>query len=353
MRVRHQHTVKNVALETKHTEAELALNQFTDQFHAAIAQRVDVVGRFLGVVETNNLFDNGDEIFHLKRAVRGVVWSIEAEALVHLIAANARRIIATIVKERVFDHRLGVFDGRKIAWAQTPVNLEKSGSLVVSRVFLKGGIDIADSAVVDILESFADFCVVGNPERTQESRDGDFAAAVDFDVDTAAGCGLELEPSTATWNYLRAVITFAVHFISSEENARRTDELRNDDTFGAVDNEGGAVGHPGIVTEVNILFLNLAGNLVGQLDLDVKRSRIGRKVVLRSLFVFDRILEIIIFEPERQLIPIVVVDWVQLIKNLPQTGLHKIIPAVLLVCNEIRNRKRLVTLGEKYAGTIL
>ena len=307
----------------------------------------------MGVVEANNLFDNGDEIFHLKRAVRGVVWSIEAEALVHLVAANARRIVATIVEERVFDHRLGVFDGREIAWAKTPVNLKKSSSLVVSRVFLKGGVDIADSAVVDVFEGFADFCVVSNPERAQESRDGDFAAAIDFDVDTAAGCGLELKPSTATWNHFRAVITLAVHFVSREENARRTDELRNDDTFGAVDNEGGAVGHPGIITKVNILFLNLAGDLVGQLDLDVKRSRIGRKVVFRSLFVLDRIFEVIIFEPERQLIPIVVVDWVQLIKNLPQTGLHKIVPAVLLVCNKIRNRKRLVTLGEKYAGTIL
>ena len=39
----------------------------------------------------------------------------------------------------------------------------------------------------------------------------------------------------------------------SEEDARRTVELRDDDTHGSVDNKGSLLGHVGNLTEINIL----------------------------------------------------------------------------------------------------
>ena len=39
----------------------------------------------------------------------------------------------------------------------------------------------------------------------------------------------------------------------SEEDTRRTVELRDDDTLGSVDNKGSLLGHVGNLTEINIL----------------------------------------------------------------------------------------------------
>ena len=54
-------------------------------------------------------------------------------------------------------------------------------------------------------------------------------------------------------------------FVSGKENPGGTNQLGNHHALGAVNNKGGAIGHPGVVAEINILFLDLAGDLVGQL----------------------------------------------------------------------------------------
>jgi hypothetical protein len=86
------------------------LDQFTDQFNAAVAQRINVVSRLLGIIEADNLRDDCDEIFHLQGAMSGIIWRIKAKALIKLEATNPRRIVATIIEESMFDHILGIFN---------------------------------------------------------------------------------------------------------------------------------------------------------------------------------------------------------------------------------------------------
>ena len=65
-------------------------------------------------------------------------------------------------------------------------------------------------------------------------------------------------------------------------HARGTDELRDDDTLGTVDDEGALIGHHGEVAHEDELLLNLAGLLVGETDVGQKRSLIGH-ILLAAL----------------------------------------------------------------------
>jgi len=49
----------------------------------------------------------------------------------------------------------------------------------------------------------------------------------------------EFEPATSIWNYTRGEYTLVV----TENNSRRTMNLRNDDAFRPIDYECAAVGH--------------------------------------------------------------------------------------------------------------
>ena len=84
--------------------------------------------------------------------------------------------------------------------------------------------------------------------------------------------------------------------VGGEENAGGADELRHDDAFGTVDDEGGALGHPGVITEIDVLLLDFASNLIGQLHHDVQRGSVGREVVFGGFLVFLGGLKIVIFE---------------------------------------------------------
>ena len=50
--------------------------------------------------------------------------------------------------------------------------------------------------------------------------------------------------------------------VGGKEYTCGADELRYNNALGAVDDEGGAVGHPRIITEEDVLFLFLAGNFI-------------------------------------------------------------------------------------------
>ena len=117
--------------------------------------------------------------------------------------------------------------------------------------------------------------IISNSEGTQESRDWNLATAVDLDVDTTTSSRLKLEPSTTTRDHLGAVVVLTINIISCEEHACRTHQLRYYDTLCTVNNKGGTICHPWIVTKVNILFFNLTSYFIGQLNLHMQGCRIS------------------------------------------------------------------------------
>ena len=164
-------------------------------------------------------------------------------------------------------------------------------------VFGESFVNVANCTVVDALELLADFIIIGNTESTQEGSDRDLTTAIDLDVQTATSGGLKFEPSTATRNHFSTVIALTGILVSGKEHTSGTHQLRNDHAFSTVNNKGSPIGHPRIVTEVNILFFGFAENFVSQFNFHMQWSCIGGKIHLGRVLILDWIFEIIIFEP--------------------------------------------------------
>src|SRR5947207_4494475 len=81
-------------------------------------------------------------------------------------------------------------------------------------------------------------------QRTQERRHWNLALTVDLDRHHVAAAGLELEPGTTRWNQLAhaQLAPAGWVFLGREINARRADQLGDDDALGAVDDERAVVG---------------------------------------------------------------------------------------------------------------
>ncbi len=182
----HAHAVFGVALHAQQADAELALDELTDQFDATVSQGVDIVGWFLGIIKTNNFGDDGFDVFEAHDAVLGRVRDIEVQALVELVAADAAEVEALEVVEHVFDQVTGVIDGSQITGAEATVDFDQGVVLTTSRVFFEGNFDMRDLAAIDVFEGFAQASFV-HAEGAEQGRDRHFALAVDLDVESAVG----------------------------------------------------------------------------------------------------------------------------------------------------------------------
>ena len=140
------------------------------------------------------------------------------------------------------------------------------------------------SSVSDQREVLAD-AVVGPAEGLQQDGDRLAALAVDADADRRALVDVELEPGAAARDDLDAVDVDVGRLVqvAVEVDARRTDELADDDALGAVDDERALAGHHREVTHEHRLRLDLAGGVVGELGRDEQRRRVGHVLVLALL----------------------------------------------------------------------
>ena len=84
-----------------------------------------------------------------------------------------------------------------------------------------------------------------------------------------------------------------------EVDARGADQLRDDDTLGAVDDEGALVGHEREVAHEDRLALDLTGVVVGELGRDVERRGVGEVLLLALLHGVLRVVEDRVLERER------------------------------------------------------
>src|SRR6185503_2973526 len=111
------------------------------------------------------------------------------------------------------------------------------------------------------------------PERAQEHRRVQLAAAVDAHVEDVLVVELEVEPRPAVRDHARRVEQLArrvrLALVVIEEHAGRAVELADDDALGAVDDERARVGHERDLAEVDLLLLDVADRLDAGLFVDV------------------------------------------------------------------------------------
>ena len=201
------------------------------------------------------------------------------QLLVELVAPDPTEVVAAEVEEQALDQLAGVVAGGRIARAQLLVDLDEGLGLGVGQVLVERRRDERVLDVdVDRGEQRGDLVVLLVADRAQQGRRRDLALAIDLDPQLVLVVRLELEPGAAVRDDLGAeqhparggILGLAV------VDARRADELADDDALGAVDDECALVGHPRVVAHVDALALDLAGLLDEELDVDVERLAEGQ-----------------------------------------------------------------------------
>ena len=268
--------------------------------------------------DRDELLDQGDDV--VVGQDPGVEVDVQVEPRIQLVAADPGQVVALGIEEELLEQRVrGVHRGR-LAGTLLLEQLDQRALLVPGRVGVRGD-RVAD--VDRVVEHLEQLLVLDVAHRAQQHGDRQLALAVDADVDAALLVDLQLQPGAAgrhqvgDEDLLLAVL--GLHHVG----ARGTDQLRDDDALGAVDDEGAAVRHPREVAHEDGLLADLAGLPVLERDLDVQRTRVGHVLLAALIHRVGRIVELELPEDDRQ-VPRVVLRRGDVVDRRPQQSVLRI-----------------------------
>ena len=295
---------------------------------------------------------------------------VGAELLVDLVATDLGQVVALRVEVVVLQQRLRSLTRRGLARAQLAVDVEQRVVLALGVVLLEG-----QHHRLVLAELLADL-LVGPAEGLEQHGDVLLALAVEAYADHVALVDLELQPGTARRDHLGGEDVLVGGLVGRplEVDTGRADELGDDDTLGAVDDEGALAGHHREVAHEDGLALDLAGLTVGELSGDVEGAGVGEVLLLALLLGVLRVEEDGVLERERHRLG-EVLDRGDLLEDLVESRLLRellagatalgdlLLPllvadqpveAVGLESKKLRNLERLGDLGEgDAAGTVV
>ena len=203
----------------------------------------------------------------------------EAQLLVDLVAADAGEVVALLLEEQVLEEVLSRLAGRGLARTQLAVDLEQ-------RLVLVGGVVLLQGRHHDLgePEALADL-FVRPAESLQQHGDRLTTLAVDAHADGVALVDVELQPRATARDDLHGVEGLLGGLVDGgvEVDAGAADELRDDDTLGAVDDEAALVGHDREVAHEDGLRLDLTGVVVDEFRGDEQGRRVGHVLVFALL----------------------------------------------------------------------
>ena len=208
---------------------------------------------------------------------------VEAQLLVDLVATDLGQVVALRVEVEVVQQRAGGLGGDLLARTELAVDVAERILLGEDGVLRERVLDglVTGELVQDVF--------TGQAQGLQEHRDRLLALAVDAHAHLVALVDLELEPRTAARDDARRDDVLVARLVGGlvEVDARRADELRHDDTLGAVDDERALAGLQREVAHEDRLGLDLTGEVVHELGLDVQGGGVGLAALLALL---DRVL---------------------------------------------------------------
>ena len=297
-----RHPLADDPLHAVEADAERLLDQLADRAKPAVAevlvlvelvpdrlarerQRVGgVVLRVLGDAEADRQvdepLDERDDV--LRRQDARVVRDVDLEALVQLVAADLRQVVALGVEEEAAEEVPRVLERRRLAGPLLLEDLDDRLLLAGRRVLLERHRDegvvaelLQDRLVRREVELLAGRTVDGG-ERAQEGRDRELALPVDPRVDDALLVDLELEPRAAARHQVRDEDLLVRVLRLHQVGTRGADELRDDDALRTVDDEGALFGHEREVAHEDALLADLARLFVDETNLHVERGLVGQ-----------------------------------------------------------------------------
>ena len=269
------HPLLDDPLEPGEPDSDLILDELTDGADPAVAEVVDVVGadrdlnaqmrghRRLTGVHLHEVPDRIDDVLvaeELQSLCPVVIRNGGLKLLAQLVAADPGEVVALGIAEHRLDETAGGLHGGGLTGAELAIQVDERLFLGVGRVTLDrvanrfGPVEEVEDLLVGL----------GDPERTEETGHVLTALPVDAHADGVSLVGVELEPGTTSGDHLARIDEPIGGLVRCriEVHARRPDELRHDDTLGAVHDEHPVVGHHREVTEEDLLLLDLAGGLV-------------------------------------------------------------------------------------------
>ena len=195
-----------------------------------------------------------------------------AELLASFVTANAGHIITARVEEEAFKEIAGTFNGRRFTGAEFLIDFNEGFVLIFRRIFFKRSLQ---AFIVE--EEFEDVGVRRPAQRADEDRDRNLAVAVDTGIDDVVGVCFQFDPGPAVRDDRRIVQADAhrVDFAAIVD-ARRTDELADDNAFCPIDNEGTCIGNQWEITHEYFLVLDFTCFVVDKTDLDAERCGVCR-----------------------------------------------------------------------------
>ena len=185
--------------------------------------------------------------------------------LIEFVPAHLGHVVAPGIEEQRVHIRLGVFHCGGLAGTQAAVDLQEAFLPGLADVLFYGG---ADEGIV--AEQLPDFVVGVHPQGPDQAGDGQLPVFIDADVKHALVVGFIFQPGAPVGDDGGGigVLVRLVHLVAVV-HAGRADDLGDDDTLAAVDDEGAAVCHNGEIPHENFLLLDLVGLGVAQTDPDL------------------------------------------------------------------------------------
>ena len=191
--------------------------------------------------------------------------------LIELIATHLGHIVAAGVEQQGVQIGLGVLHRGRLAGTQTPVDLQQTLLPGLAGVLLDGGVD---QRIVSV--ELLDLGVGIHAHGPDEAGNGQLPVLVDADIKHALVVGFIFQPGAAVGNDGGGVgvLIGLIHLVAVVHTGA-ADDLGDDDTLAAVDDEGAAVGHNGELTHEDLLLLDLIGGGVAQADPHLHGPGIG------------------------------------------------------------------------------
>ncbi len=263
----------------------------------------------------------------------------EKELLVVLIAADLGEVVAARVKEQVLHLLDRAVHRERFARTDLFVQLKKTLVVIIRGVFDERGQDLR--LVAEHLENLL---VGADAEGADQDRHRNLPRAVNAHVEDVVGVGLILQPRAAVRNHRAGIEALAVLVVADPViNAGRADELADDNTLGAIDNEGARVRHEGKRTHVLLMLFDFAVLFVVEAHRHLERCLI---IGVALLALFDRILDFVPAEPEvhklKAQLARIIFDRGNIREYLLEAIGDKPVVGILLNLDEIRDLQNLL-----------
>ena len=211
---------------------------------------------------------------------------LQCQLLVEFVSAHLGQIISAGIEEHGIDQTLCAFHAERLPGTYLFVQLKETLLIILSSVLGKAGLYLGF-----VTENLPDLIIGANTQSSNQNGDGHLTGTVHTHIEYIIRIRLVLQPRTPIRNHRAGIEPFSDLVMAyGVINARGTNQLAYDDSFGAIDHESTRLSHQGKVAHKDLMLADLLFFLIIKAD----SHRQGCRISSISFFtLFNRILHVI------------------------------------------------------------